>query len=249
MILSAFDDDAFVRAALDAGATGYLLKTMPPKSSWARCGPPAREPRSSTRLLSSRLAGTPIPRSASSAPRLTWRERRDGRARGRRALQQGDRGAPRSGYADGRGPPEPRLRQAGCGVTDRVGSLRLDQRPDLLDPFGRARARAAFGRGQRSGGVRPSRAPQPWTQPLPGFVGALRASRWSEGQSARAEDAVALVAEVPAPPARQLLRAQHRCAVPVHDEAPLQTFMAALPLVGGVVSSVGGDGGPVPDGR
>ena len=28
VILSAYDDDAFVRAALDAGATGYLLKTM-----------------------------------------------------------------------------------------------------------------------------------------------------------------------------------------------------------------------------
>ncbi|MGH9208654.1 MAG: response regulator, partial [Acidimicrobiales bacterium] len=28
VILSAYDDDGFVRAALEAGATGYLLKTM-----------------------------------------------------------------------------------------------------------------------------------------------------------------------------------------------------------------------------
>ena len=28
VILSAYDDDEFVRAALEAGATGYLLKTM-----------------------------------------------------------------------------------------------------------------------------------------------------------------------------------------------------------------------------
>ena len=40
VILSAYDDDALVRAALDAGATGYLLKTIGGvRSSWVQCGP------------------------------------------------------------------------------------------------------------------------------------------------------------------------------------------------------------------
>lgn len=75
VILSAFDDDAFVHAALDAGAAGYLLKTMPRGELVGAVRAAGQGTTVLDPALSSRLAGATGSRSASSAPRLTWRER------------------------------------------------------------------------------------------------------------------------------------------------------------------------------
>ncbi len=76
VVLSAFSDDEFVRAALEAGVTGYLLKTMPRHElvnavRAASQGTSVLDP-----VLSARLAGMPAarPRSPSSRSGLTWRE-------------------------------------------------------------------------------------------------------------------------------------------------------------------------------
>ena len=75
VILSAFDDDAFVRAALDAGATGYLLKTMPREELVGAVRAAGQGTTVLDPALSSRLAGGHGARNANSGPRLTWRER------------------------------------------------------------------------------------------------------------------------------------------------------------------------------
>ena len=59
MILSAYDDDAFIRRAFDAGVAGYLLKTMPRDElinavRAVGMGTTVLDP-----AVSSRLAGTP----------------------------------------------------------------------------------------------------------------------------------------------------------------------------------------------
>jgi len=75
VILSAYDDDEFVRAALEAGAAGYLLKTMPREelASAVRAagqGTTVLDPE-----LSPRLAAAPAFSTRWSGSRLTWRER------------------------------------------------------------------------------------------------------------------------------------------------------------------------------
>ena len=76
VVLSAFSDDEFVRAALEAGVTGYLLKTMPRHElvnavRAASQGTSVLDP-----ILSARLAGAAPsrPRPPSSRSGLTWRE-------------------------------------------------------------------------------------------------------------------------------------------------------------------------------
>ena len=59
VILSAYDDDEFVRAALEVGAAGYLLEDDGARRACRlRCVPPRQGRRCSTRRLSPRLAGT-----------------------------------------------------------------------------------------------------------------------------------------------------------------------------------------------
>ncbi|HEY5026145.1 MAG TPA: response regulator transcription factor [Acidimicrobiales bacterium] len=75
VILSAYDDDEFVRAALDAGATGYLLKTMARDELVAAVRVAAQGITVLDPSLSPRLAGTHSSWGPGGAPRLTWRER------------------------------------------------------------------------------------------------------------------------------------------------------------------------------
>ena len=76
VILSAYDDDDFVRAALSAGVVGYLLKTMPGEELIAAVraaglGSTVLDPR-----VSARLARAPSRLSVDAGPlRLTLRER------------------------------------------------------------------------------------------------------------------------------------------------------------------------------
>ena len=75
VVLSAYDDDALVRAAFEVGVAGYLLKTMPRDDligavTAAGQGTTVLDP-----VLSSRLAGPPDATSPASGSRLTWRER------------------------------------------------------------------------------------------------------------------------------------------------------------------------------
>ncbi len=219
VILSAYDDDALVRAALDAGAKGYLLKTMRARGAGRRssgCRPGNHGPRPHVVVSTGRSAG--LPHRQQWAPADLARAG-NGRTRRRRALQQGDRGASGSQCPDGRGPPEPRLRQARCGIAHRAGSLCLDQRPDLDDAVEQARALA---RGSGSG---PGRGRSP-ASGGPSCRSRCRCRAWGafrapaqEGQTAGAEDPVALVAEVTAESTRQLLRTQHGSPVLVDHEA------------------------------
>src|ERR1700680_1938984 len=57
VILSAYDDDSFVRAALEAGATGYLLKTMAREDLVAAVRAASQGTTVLDPLLSPRLAG------------------------------------------------------------------------------------------------------------------------------------------------------------------------------------------------
>jgi len=75
VILSAYDDDALVRAALDAGAKGYLLKTMAREELVGAVRAAGQGTTVLDPTLSSRLAGVQGSRTANSGPRLTWRER------------------------------------------------------------------------------------------------------------------------------------------------------------------------------
>lgn len=75
VILSAYDDDAFVRGALEVGVTGYLLKTIPGDDligavRAAGRGTTVLDPALSTRLASAQGARGPV-----NGSRLTWRER------------------------------------------------------------------------------------------------------------------------------------------------------------------------------
>ena len=75
VILSAYDDDDFVRAALEVGATGYLLKTMPRDELVAAVRAAAQGTTVLDPALSPRLAGAHSSFGPSNGPRLTWRER------------------------------------------------------------------------------------------------------------------------------------------------------------------------------
>ncbi len=75
VILSAYDDEEFVRAALEVGATGYLLKTMARDDLVAAIRAAAQGTTVLDPVLSPRLAGTHRSWGAGSGPRLTWRER------------------------------------------------------------------------------------------------------------------------------------------------------------------------------
>lgn len=75
VILSAYDDDEFVRAALDAGATGYLLKTMARDELVAAVRVAAQGTTVLDPSLSPRLAGNHSAWGPGGGPRLTWRER------------------------------------------------------------------------------------------------------------------------------------------------------------------------------
>jgi DNA-binding NarL/FixJ family response regulator len=75
VILSAYDDDAFVRGALEVGVTGYLLKTIPGDEligavRAAGRGTTVLDPTLSTRLANAQGARGPV-----DGARLTWRER------------------------------------------------------------------------------------------------------------------------------------------------------------------------------
>ncbi|HVC68918.1 MAG TPA: response regulator transcription factor [Acidimicrobiales bacterium] len=75
VILSAYDDDAFIRRAFEAGVAGYLLKTMPREElinavRAVGMGTTVLDP-----AVSSRLARTSAASESTGAPRLTLRER------------------------------------------------------------------------------------------------------------------------------------------------------------------------------
>lgn len=75
VVLSAYDDDEFVRAALEAGATGYLLKTMAREELIGAVRAAGQGTTVLDPVLSPRLAGVHSSRVASVGPKLTWRER------------------------------------------------------------------------------------------------------------------------------------------------------------------------------
>jgi DNA-binding NarL/FixJ family response regulator len=75
VILSAYDDEEFVRAALEVGVTGYLLKTMPRDELVAAVRAAAQGTMVLDPQLSPRLAGVHSSFGPGNAPRLTWRER------------------------------------------------------------------------------------------------------------------------------------------------------------------------------
>ena len=75
VILSAYDDDGFVRAALEAGATGYLLKTMARDDLVAAVRAASQGTTVLDPALSPRLVGAQSAWGASAGPPLTWRER------------------------------------------------------------------------------------------------------------------------------------------------------------------------------
>ena len=75
VILSAYDNEEFVRAAFEVGVTGYLLKTMPRDElvgavRAAGHGTTVLDP-----VLMPRITGVNSSSGASSGPSLTWRER------------------------------------------------------------------------------------------------------------------------------------------------------------------------------
>jgi len=75
VILSAYDDDDLVRTALEVGATGYLLKTMPRDELVAAVRAAAQGTTVLDPALSPRLAGAQGSWGSSGGPHLTWRER------------------------------------------------------------------------------------------------------------------------------------------------------------------------------
>ena len=75
VILSAYDDDELVRAALEVGVTGYLLKTMPRDELVSAVKAAGRGTTVLDPVLLPRLAGARRSSRTDSGPRLTWRER------------------------------------------------------------------------------------------------------------------------------------------------------------------------------
>ena len=136
VILSAYDDDDFVRAALEAGVTGYLLKTMARDELVAAVRAAAQGTTVLDPVLSPRLGRSPQHVGTEHRAPSDVARARNRRAGGRRAVQQGDRGAPRRQCPDRRGSPQPRLHQARCGVAYRAGPLRVDPGLDLIDTVG-----------------------------------------------------------------------------------------------------------------
>ena len=74
VMLSAYDDDQFVRDAWEAGVAGYLLKTMPREELVGAVRAAGRGSRVLDPVLSARLVAAAKPAGVSEA-RLTWRER------------------------------------------------------------------------------------------------------------------------------------------------------------------------------
>ncbi len=74
VMLSAYDDDQYVRDAWEAGVAGYLLKTMPREELVGAVRAAGRGSRVLDPVLSARLVGAAKPAGLSDA-RLTWRER------------------------------------------------------------------------------------------------------------------------------------------------------------------------------
>ena len=70
LILTTFDTEADILRALDAGATGYLLKDAPPQELWAGIRTTAR----GETVLASSVAATLVRRAASPGPVVTERE-------------------------------------------------------------------------------------------------------------------------------------------------------------------------------
>jgi DNA-binding NarL/FixJ family response regulator len=75
VILSAYDDDELVRAALEVGVTGYLLKTMPRDELVSAVRAAGRGTTVLDPVLLPRLAAARRSSSTDGRPRLTWRER------------------------------------------------------------------------------------------------------------------------------------------------------------------------------
>ncbi len=75
VILSAYDDDAFVRGALEVGVTGYLLKTIPGDDLIGAVRAAGRGTTVLDPALSARLANPPGSGGPVNGSRLTWRER------------------------------------------------------------------------------------------------------------------------------------------------------------------------------
>ncbi len=74
VILSAYDDDAFVRAALEVGVAGYLLKTMPRDELVDAVLAAGQGTTVLDDALSTRLAGEEQSWRTINGPQLTWRE-------------------------------------------------------------------------------------------------------------------------------------------------------------------------------
>ncbi|MGA8978129.1 MAG: response regulator transcription factor [Pedococcus sp.] len=70
LILTTFDTEADILRALDAGATGYLLKDAPPQELWAGIRTTAR----GETVLASSVAATLVRRAAAPGPVVTERE-------------------------------------------------------------------------------------------------------------------------------------------------------------------------------
>ena len=167
LILSAYDDENYVRAALAAGVAGYLLKTMPSdeliRSIRAACDGSelldhgTDRPRGEVRAAESRCA-SPTPDGT----------RAGGRAPGRPGnVEQGHRQPTRDQPAHRRGPPQSCVRQARHDLPHRARPLRPGQQPVRQRAAGDARnrpsehggapqEREATRRGERRGPTRPS---------------------------------------------------------------------------------------------
>jgi DNA-binding NarL/FixJ family response regulator len=70
LVLTTYDTEADVLAALDAGASGYLLKDAPPEELWSGIRATAR----GETVLASSVAATLVRRAASPGPVVTERE-------------------------------------------------------------------------------------------------------------------------------------------------------------------------------
>jgi DNA-binding NarL/FixJ family response regulator len=74
VILSAYDDDAFIRRAFEAGVAGYLLKTMPREDLINAVRAVGKGTTVLDPAVSTRLAGATASTEILGAPRLTLRE-------------------------------------------------------------------------------------------------------------------------------------------------------------------------------
>ena len=147
VILSAYDDDSFIRRAFEAGVAGYLLKTMPRDElinaiRAVGMGTTVLDP-----AVSVRLAGVNTLVEVSGAPAADPAGAGGRGPGGRRFVQQGDRHPPGGQHPHGGGPRQPRLHQTRSGVPNRIGAVRVDQRP----PAGTAGAPGAIARNRRPG--------------------------------------------------------------------------------------------------